>query len=61
MTHVETARPQQIRVSQQASDYCAKMGKAMVVKNTQEQTFDIGFGHRVTLTFACTPPTAAAP
>ena len=25
----------------------------MTVKNTENQTFDIGFGHRVTFTFSC--------
>jgi hypothetical protein len=32
---------------------CASMGKTMVAKDTQNQTFDIGFGDRVTLTFSC--------
>ena len=45
--------PPHIRVTEQASTYCAKMSKTMVVKNTEEQTFDIGFGKRVTLTFSC--------
>lgn len=46
-------QPPQIRASEQASAYCARSGKAMTVKDTQEQTFDIGFGHRYTLTFSC--------
>lgn len=45
--------PAEIRATQQASAYCAAQGKTMVVKDTQEHTFDIGFGHRTTLTFSC--------
>lgn len=45
--------PPQIRATKQASAYCAAMNKTLVVKDTQNQTFDIGFGHRVTLTFGC--------
>jgi hypothetical protein len=45
--------PPQIRVTEEASNYCARISKTMVVKDTQNQTFDIGFGKRVTLTFAC--------
>ena len=45
--------PPEIRASEQASAYCAKQGKVMVAKDSKEQTFDIGFGHRVTLTFEC--------
>ena len=47
--------PPQIRAAQQASAYCSAMSKAMVVKTWQQQTFDIGFGKRETLTFACVP------
>ena len=53
--------PPQIRVTQEASAYCTKLGKAMIVKDTQEQTFDIGFGHRTTITFNCVTPTKATP
>jgi hypothetical protein len=45
--------PPEIRASEQANAYCAKMGKSMSVKDTKDQTFDIGFGHRYTLTFMC--------
>ena len=45
--------PAQIRATEQASAYCAKLGKTFVLKDTQGQTFDIGFGKRVTLTFLC--------
>ena len=45
--------PPQIRATEQASAYCAKTSKAMTVKNVEEQTFDIGFGERYTLTFSC--------
>ena len=44
--------PPQIRATEQASAYCAKMSKTMTVKNVEEQTFDIGFGKRYTLTFS---------
>ena len=47
--------PARMRVAQQASDYCAKLSRAMVVKDIKEDTFDIGFGHRLTLTFVCAP------
>jgi hypothetical protein len=45
--------PPQIRLTEQANEYCAKLGKSMIVRNTENQTFDIGFGHRVTMTFSC--------
>lgn len=45
--------PPQIRATEQASAYCAKQSKTLVVKDSQDQTFDIGFGKRVTLTFEC--------
>lgn len=45
--------PPQIRVTEQASAYCSKLGKKMVVRKTEENTFDIGFGKRITLTFSC--------
>lgn len=45
--------PPEVRATEQASAYCSKQGKTMTVKESKEQTFDIGFGHRVTLTFAC--------
>lgn len=45
--------PPQIRATEQASAYCAKMSRAMTVKNVEEQTFDIGAGKRYTLTFSC--------
>ena len=34
--------PAQIQATQQASEYCSKMNKTLVVKDTQEQTFDMG-------------------
>ena len=43
--------PPEIRARQQASEYCAKMGKTMAVKETQE--LDVRFGNRYTLTFTC--------
>jgi hypothetical protein len=49
---VAAAHPH-IRATEQASAYCAKMSKAMTVKNVEEQTFDVGFGKRYTLTFSC--------
>ena len=45
--------PPEIRVTEQATAYCAKQSKAMTVKDTKDSTFDIGFGKRVTLTFEC--------
>jgi hypothetical protein len=45
--------PPEIRATEQASEYCTKMGKTMVMKDSQEHTFDIGFGHRITMTFSC--------
>jgi len=45
--------PAQIRATEQASTYCTSMGKSMVVKNIENETFDIGAGKRYTLTFAC--------
>jgi hypothetical protein len=45
--------PPEIRLTEQATAYCAKQSKAMVVKDTKDSTFDIGFGKRVTLTFEC--------
>jgi hypothetical protein len=48
--------PPQIRATEQASEYCTKVGKTMVVKDTNEQTFDIGLGQRVTVTFKCVAP-----
>lgn len=48
--------PPQIRATEQASAYCKALGKTMAVKDSQNQTFDIGFGKRYTLTFACNSP-----
>lgn len=45
--------PPQIRAAEQANAHCAAMNKTMVVKDIKDQTFDIGFGKRVTLTFSC--------
>lgn len=45
--------PPQIRATEQANAHCAAMNKTMVVKDTQNQTWDMGFGHRVTITFSC--------
>jgi hypothetical protein len=45
--------PPRIRLIEQAGDYCSRMGKTMIAKDLQAQPFDIGFGHRVTLTFSC--------
>lgn len=45
--------PPQIRATEQASAYCSKMSKTMEAKNADQQTFDIGFGKRYTLTFSC--------
>jgi hypothetical protein len=45
--------PPQIRATEQANAYCAAMSKTLVVKDTQNQTWDMGFGKRVTLTFGC--------
>jgi hypothetical protein len=45
--------PPQIRATEQASAYCANQSKEMVMKYTKEEVFDIGFGKRITLTFAC--------
>lgn len=45
--------PPQIRATEQADAYCKQMNKSMVVKDTQDQTFDIGFGKRYTITFSC--------
>ena len=45
--------PPEIRASEQANAYCANLHKTMVVKDSQTQTFDIGFGHRVNMTFEC--------
>jgi hypothetical protein len=45
--------PAEIRANEQASAYCAKQSKSMVVNDTKDSTFDIGFGKRITLTFEC--------
>lgn len=45
--------PAQIRATGEASAYCSKIGKTMAVKDSSDQTFDIGYGHRYTLTFVC--------
>jgi hypothetical protein len=45
--------PPEIRIAQQATAHCAAMGKKMVAKDTKNQTFDIGYGKRVTFTFMC--------
>jgi len=45
--------PPEIRATEQAVAYCKSLGKSAGIKDTQKQTFDIGFGHRVTLTFEC--------
>jgi hypothetical protein len=45
--------PPQIRATEQANAYCQQMGKQMTLKDTANQTFDIGFAKRVTLTFMC--------
>jgi hypothetical protein len=45
--------PPQIRVAEQATAYCTNLGKKMVVQKQDNQTFDIGFGKRITLTFRC--------
>ena len=47
--------PPLIRATEQASAYCTKLSRTMVIKETKDDTFDIGFGKRVTLTFACLP------
>ena len=47
--------PPRIRLIEQASDYCWKMGKATIAKDFQAQPLDIEYGHRVTLTFSCVP------
>jgi hypothetical protein len=49
--------PPEFRISEQASSYCASMSKTMVVKDTKDQTYDIGYGKRVTVTFSCVPKT----
>lgn len=46
----------QIRAAQQANAYCASISKVMIARDTAEQTFDIGFGHKRTLTFSCVAP-----
>jgi hypothetical protein len=46
--------PPQVRATEQASAYCAKIDKVMRVQSFDTQTFDIGFGKRYTLTFSCT-------
>lgn len=48
--------PPQIRATEQAGAYCKSLGRTMAVKDSQNQTFDIGFGKRYTLTFACNSP-----
>lgn len=45
--------PALVRATEQANAYCQKMGKTMTVKESKDQTYDIGFGKRVTLTFTC--------
>lgn len=49
--------PPLIRVTQQASAYCAALSKTMVTKATRDDSFDLGYGKRVTLTFSCVTPT----
>lgn len=47
------SNPPQIRAAEQAQSYCSGMGKKSTVQNGQDQTFDIGFGHKYTITFTC--------
>ena len=51
-----TCTPPQIRITEEAANYCRKMAMNMVATHTQDESFDGGFGHRVTMTFACTAP-----
>ena len=39
--------------TQQATEYCAKQSKPMLAKDTKVDTFDRGYGQRITLTFSC--------
>lgn len=45
--------PSQIRAIQQANAYCAAMSKKVVVQNTSQETFDIGFGKKTNVIFIC--------
>lgn len=47
------SNPPQIRAAEEANAYCDKLGKLMNAQNSEAQTFDIGFGHKITLTFKC--------
>jgi len=40
-------------VKQEASEYCAKMSKTMVVEDQHEERYHLG--ERITLTFTCEP------
>jgi 2-iminobutanoate/2-iminopropanoate deaminase len=48
--------PAQFRATNKASAYCAKKNETMVVKDSEEQTFDISYGKRYKLTFSCVAP-----
>ena len=49
----ENCTPPQIRAAERANAHCDAMGKTMVLQNSSNETFDLGFGHKTTITFQC--------
>jgi hypothetical protein len=49
--------PSQIRAAEKANAYCSAMSKRMVAQSSTQETFDISFGRKTTLTFSCEAPT----
>ncbi len=43
----------EIRAANEASSYRAAQGKTSTVIKTETQTFDLGYGHRIFMTFSC--------
>ena len=48
--------PARTRATDKASAYCARKNEMMVVKNADEQAFDVGYGKHYKLTFSCVTP-----
>lgn len=45
--------PAEIRAAREATSYCAAQSKTATITHTETQTFDLGYGHRVLMTFTC--------
>jgi hypothetical protein len=47
------SNPPQIRAAQQANAYCDSLGLHMIVRRIDHESFDMGYGHKATITFSC--------